>query len=269
MHTLRSPRCRSMLLCVRTLLLTTLLALVACGGGDFRAGAEAQAGAPPETGGTSGAGGAGDAGSSGAVSDAGAAGELGAGAPQAGSGGARGGDAGAAGLSAGAGGGAGAPEPTCSPADAIVFPESFSWDGFAARWDDVDQSYCSHSDGGECRFRNVELTVSEEVMRVGIYANMDCAAQFYAGICGSERACTGTLSGGPGPGTRASLTFDIVPEGAGYRLIENTGRLANFEGRDCYSQTTDGTDLPVVNESFHDVQADFFALIEGMFFSCP
>jgi len=168
-----------------------------------------------------------------------------------------------------AGGTGGAPTvPSCTAEEAITLaaiPESFTWGGFSLRWDDVDQSYCGHSDGGTCTLRNLALSFSGTAAIVGIDANFDCTTQFYSGICGAEAACTGSFS----QSRLGSYSFDVVPEGDGYRIAAGRGRWVYFDTRSCDLTIDDaGTGWSYSGDPELDFDREFNAVLERSY-PCP
>jgi hypothetical protein len=265
------------------------LALTACGGADFTAfaddgeaaGAAGAAGdVDPGSGGSTAAGSGGEsgtgspAGSGGSVPVGGAAGDAGVGAGGSGAAGEAGspsgGAAGAAGSPPGGAAGSGGAGPSCLPEEAITsanFPETFTWDGFSARYDDVDQSYCASSPGATCTLRNVDVTFYDEgALTVRFY--LTCQPAFSAGVCGSEAPCATTIN----QMTQASTVgFSASPSGAGYRLTGgslNPPSLLNPGA--CHTELPNGQGFAAPSDDGHtDLIRDLEAWLESLSFPCP
>lgn len=272
---------------MKTLLLFLGMALTtACNGPSFQAGEEPQGAGESGAGGElTGTGGDSPAGTGGTPSQGGtagaSAGSAGAsGAPETG-GSEAGGASAAGGTETGGGAGSGSStttggaagtggmppdEPTCDPEDAIVFPESFTWDGFSTQWDDVDESYCGRSDGGLCTFRNVMLTYTTDG-RLNAYANLDCVfTGTVAGVCGAETTCDSNIN----PRAQAAAYFTLVPDGDGYRLVDTGSAFGTFSQElNCITELSPGRSWSPGSTPTIDFRDDFMRFITSQRFGCP
>lgn len=258
---------------MKTLALVLALFLTACGG-SFEASADDGDGAPAGTagalpggaGGTAGEGGApeGGAGDTGGAETGGSAGSA-AGSGTGGSG--SGGSAGAPGGAAGTAGSGGAP--TCAPEDVIVFPETFTWNGFSARWDDGEQSYCASSTGGACTFRSPAVEFFSDSGVVSWTFMVGCKFSASSGLCGSEMPCDARFS----PTERGNVSMDVVPSGNGYALRRreaDPSRVSHLDPPDaCAVQTTGGSSVAWGGEIDPDFQDDLLDELTSLHFDCP
>jgi hypothetical protein len=261
------------------------LALTACGGNDFtafddpaqEAGAAGAGGdVDPGTGGSAAVGSGGTsagAGSGGSVPVGGAAaGDAGAPAGGASSAGEAGSPSGgSAGASGGPSGGTAGSGPICAPEEAITaaaIPESFAWNGFSARFEDVDQAYCASSPGATCALRNAEVTFHAEGGGLTVWFNLTCQPAFFSGLCGNEEACATTID----QSTSASAVLGITASGDGYRLTggaaANAPRLA--EPTACWTALVGGGGSAAPSDDGRsDLARDIGTWLESLTFLCP
>jgi len=257
------------------------LALAACGGTDFTTGdrdageAGAAGDVDPGSGGSSAGAGdtGGSAGSGPAGSGAGGAGTGGAAAGSAGSSSAGSAGSAATGTGGEPAGGTGGGAPSCAPEEAIVvsaIPETFTWGGFAGRFDDGDQSYCASSDGAVCSFRNLELSVHDGGDSATVMFYLMCQPQpaFRAGVCGSEMPCDTTID----QTAQVTAIFTITVANGRYRLGDVSGRAAIpwlLNERDCSPELPGGGYAPAADDADQDFGAELSGMFQSLEFACP